>query len=599
MKLNIKKLQAGGYLSYQPLPIVPTSQAAPAQQAQAQPEEAGVDKELLTKLVGNGLTNDVMAYSKAVNQAYTQYASLSEYERDTYKGRSLRNMMKGDFAQINALIRSKDNMKESLDAAKSNDSLGEFAVTKGGMFVKDNSTGKIGLVSFQQYAVDAKGEERKYTALTNADLAKEREYNDQLIGDENTFAVLKYGRGMTKVKEEVLKIANYIKSSTESKSVGEYGATPDDISELETAVKAGLFKEKAGESLTSNKPQLEKAKYAMWTNLSQEAKDVLRANAAATPGADPSKIEQMAMSMAASLLDPYESYVHKVTADESLGKGGKGGSGSGGKDTLGNFGGTALAYSGMHNNEIISFTHELGMQVDMIGSMIPDKASFGKDGKRTNLDQSGMRQVAKVDSAFAPNGEHIDPRSATIIGPSYYVDLVVTRNDKGEMVPDYSSLKKMADFNDAVKANPGMTYIEKEALKRKMGINGKIEKFVIADAASYEDSEFFSNRDSEYFKRVDPSTTSMVEEALDAKSDSFRSGFDQLLRRHIIIMPALDLASAHEADGNSALVSKAALDIGAGGFNSGANGANGHLNANESTTNPLQSRYSFDQWNKK
>lgn len=61
MKPNIKKLQAGGYLNYQPLPMIP--QAQPAQQADptgTAPAGPALDPEILKKMLGEGITNDVM-----------------------------------------------------------------------------------------------------------------------------------------------------------------------------------------------------------------------------------------------------------------------------------------------------------------------------------------------------------------------------------------------------------------------------------------------------------------------------------------------------------------------------------------------------------
>ena len=208
MKINIQKLQAGGYVTYQP---VSTAAITPQQAPQAQSNSVGqsetdtpetyLDPAIMRRMLGKGITTDTMQYSQELQSAYQQYQYMNDFQKNSYQGRQIRMMLKGDLGQLNALVRSKQDFDNSIEVAKSNNALDELAATNSGMIVRDNDSGKITQVGFAEYAKN----KNKYNALTNAQLAEQREYNQSLSGNSGVFSVLSGAVGMPKIQEEVYK----------------------------------------------------------------------------------------------------------------------------------------------------------------------------------------------------------------------------------------------------------------------------------------------------------------------------------------------------------------------------------------------------------
>ena len=153
---------------------------------------------------------------------------------------------------------------------------------------------------------------------------------------------------------------------------GGFQTDQTDVAEMIAAAKQGTFKIKSGESMETNAPNIEKAKAAMWLNLSENSKNVLRARAAQVVSA-PADIERTAGNMAASLLDPMLETDHSKTYDESLkGPGGKG-AGSG-KETMANMGPTEMAFHGRTNVTPISQIGSGGVEIQGMAYALPPQA---------------------------------------------------------------------------------------------------------------------------------------------------------------------------------------------------------------------------------
>lgn len=597
MKPNIKKLQAGGYLNYQPLPMIP--QAQPAQQADptgTAPAGPALDPEILKKMLGEGITNDVMQYTEGIEAAYTQYASMSDAERSTYKGKQLRSMMSGNMGQLNALMRAKKQFDASIETSKANSALDELAVTDSGVVVKDVS-GKMNVISFSAYAQDNNSQERKYTALTNAELITEREMNADLVGNSNIFSILNYGKGMEKVKEEVVKILSDVKASSESRSVGGYDMNSEDATALQQAAASGAFKIKEGQSIETNEPQLEKAKVIMWQTLSDSAKSVLKARAAQMVK-DPNAVDETAMTLAVKLLEPSGYRKTSVTSDESYTKGGAGG--KGGKTKYDKMGAIEMAFHGGSNEINLSTIGPAGgVRIDGFGNALPPSIYTDKDGHRTTLENNEkLKEISYLGQAFTMNGDAVNPVNTVITGEAYYTELPVVMNSQGKLQVDEAGAKKYAEYKQEFDNLPEneQTEMKKSELKSKYGITGlNIRKLLVADAASYTDS-WFDDRNEKYYEEADGNTKDLVGNIVDPKSKTVRSWSDNDLHKHLVFIPVRDLSSARFADGNTVNANEQLFEFGT--FNTGKNGkriaAGSDIEASDSLLEKITSK---DYWN--
>lgn len=582
MKVNerVKSYQAGGYLTYQPLPMIPEAQPQvegggqdPSKTKAAEGEDTYLEKSILSKMLGQGITTDVMAYSDQLQGAYQEYNAMNDFQRNSYRGKHLRTILKGDMGQLNALIRSKTTLDNSIQKATANGAMEEYAVTNNGMVVKDVSTGKVTQVSFQQFAADNNNKDKKYEALTNAQLAEEREYNKQLIGNSGVFSILNYGKGMEKIKEEIMKVTQNLGRTANSVTNASFErGDAQDMQELITAAKQGVFKAKSGESTDTNSPQIEAAKLAMWANLSENSKAVLRARAANTVQ-NPSDIEKMAQTMAASLLDPQTTTISSKVYDETLRGGGKAG-GAGANEKMANMGATEMAFHGRNDATPLSMIGDYGVKIDGMGYALPPQLYTDSENKRLPLSSAGkLNQVAYLSKAFAADGSTISPNNTMIIGDAYFAKLPVIKDENGNMKIDQEGAKKWAQFEDEFSRLPQsqQTPMKESELKQKYNVsNLQIERLVVAEAASYDNKySIFSDRNEDYYKKLDKETEKLLAETVDPDSKGPRSGIDYAAHKHLVFMPAKQEASARFADNNSARVAERVYDVGKG-FNTGS-----------------------------
>lgn len=319
MRINedkiIKKYQVGGSIIYQPIPLpgegTPQS-PQPAQSGGASEEDTGpLSKEIIKDLLGKGLTNDVMAFSESVNQAYDRYSNMSEMERGTVTGQRLRRLMKGDLSQLNMLVRNKEMLSGAIDRVKSNNAGSDYAVTERGVVVKNLETGAIAEISAEQYASNY-AKKDGYKLLTNAELINEREYNQVLVNDQKSIQALNSAVSINGVKDEVRNVlANLGEVSHSNKSqkyvINGSSATPKElaaaISQMVGMGSDGFYKAGNSTSEASNSKNIQLASEAMWINLSANSKSLLKARAAAN-GVGAGNLEEAAKQYAISLLKP-------------------------------------------------------------------------------------------------------------------------------------------------------------------------------------------------------------------------------------------------------------------------------------------------------
>lgn len=574
MKVNVTKLQAGGYIAYQPTPMVPQQQPQPDAQQNPDPQEDSgyLDKNVMEKMLGKGITTDVMQYSGELQQAYQQYQMMNDFQRNSYKGRQIRNMLKGDLGQLNALMRSKDMFDDSMKNAKSNDALDEMAVTNNGMVVRNNETGKIDTVSFGQYAQDNAQKDRKYTALTNAQLAEQREYNKDLIGNSGVFSVLNFGKGMSKVQEEVLKIVPTIGRTSSTVANGAFDTNQtENVKDLVAAARAGAFKIKNGESQESNTQQIQVAKQALWHNLSENSKAVLRARAA-TMTTNPGEVDKYAQTMMAELLDPHTTVSTSKTYDETMMRGSKGGA-AGKTADLGPYG---LAVSGGTNTISLSQIGPQGVRIDGTANALPADGFIGKDGSRVPLrNAERLNNISYISKAFVANGDKVDPDSTVITGDAYTAELPYTKDENGNYKIDEAGSKQYALYKQELKEhNIADGTPQAMQIMHELGVQRlKIGRFVVAEATSIDRKDFFSARDKNYYDEVSGREKDMVRDIVDPTHDTKHLWGSNDAHKHLVFIPSKDLASYNNLDKNYAKVPEDVYDL-QKGYNTGRGGNN-------------------------
>ncbi len=334
-KDRIEKFQAGGgFMSFQPIPMTPPAPMQPVQTGPAQVDDNSgriLDDETFKSLLGKGVTNDVMQYQDQLQQASREYSRMTDIERNTARGLRLRSTLKGDIGTLTGLMRSREQFDTARDTATKNGSLGELAVTPRGMLVKDMTNGRLQEVGFDDYAKDLRsGDQRKYQALTNADVITERENNPSLVGDTKTINTLNESMGMDKIKDEIYKSLATISSNSQKVTGNKYldvqnAKVAQAAQDLLGNAQQGVYDINSMESDSNNKAQLKMAMDTMWTDLSASAKSLLRARAV-QQGAEGDDIEKLARQNAIMLMAPKESddhqkstistYNHDMTVDK-------------------------------------------------------------------------------------------------------------------------------------------------------------------------------------------------------------------------------------------------------------------------------------------
>lgn len=567
-----KKLQEGGFVTYRPIPITPQQVSAP----QGQPElpekkDEGLDSDVLKKMIGEGITTDVMAYSQQVNSAYQQYAMMDDNMKNSFRGRQLRLTMKGDLGQLNGLARAKKYLDASLEIADKNGALDEGAVTQDGVYVKDMSTGRIGQMSFGQYNQAKNDPDNKYKVLTNAELANEREVNPQLLGNASVFQVIKFGTGLDKIKEEVYKVLPSLGSISVTKSSGAFGGAIDgeggegDAAQtLEHAAASGAFKIRDGSTVQTNAPQIEKAKHDLWQGLSAGAKATLRLKAASMV-ADPNDIDQMAATMAAGLLDPKLTTVNKEIHDETYKK--MTAAGAGKQEPVGP---NELAFNFRGHNANVELTGPKGSKIQAVGSVLDVSNYQAPDGKRTSLqDATNIAKIGDVHNAFTVNGDKVDPKRTMINGKLYFTYLPIIEGSDGVQRVDEEGVAKFA----ALQKQTGLSPAE---LNKQYGAQLHLKAVVVGEAVSFSDSRigWFDKRDPNYYTNADSQTEKYAMETIDPKHKdvSHIFGGDNTAHTHLIIMPAGSEFDFRNSDANKVYAPQSSFDVRT--YNTGPNGAN-------------------------
>lgn len=491
------KFQSGGIfrsMVYRPLPMAPSpdmSQVTNVPGIGGSPVKAEepetIPKEIIKDLLGKGITNDVMQFKEEVDGAYNAYANLSDLEKNTQYGRHLRSVMKGDFAKLNNLQRNKELFEKGLSTMSANQAESDYAITTNGVIVKDNETGLVGEVSHNEFATKYRDSGR-YKMLTNAELINEREYNKNLTFDTRSLTALTTSIGITKVKEEVLKVLDKIgkQSNSNSQQILSYGS-PSRASEGALALLAngvqGFYKEGLSTSTESNAENMTLAIETMWINLSDNAKSLLKARAVAQ-GAQGADIEKQARQDAISILNPS----YDVTSSQSYTvdfEGGmltalnkKNGGGEDGEGPLGEKGYFSETVSGSGDPRVLEIQNgtELLSVIGNTAGSIQDRGEFVQPGSMLTDIQS-LNSMANMSYAYMGNSLLTNKQLQDVMynGKDMALVEVPVKNEGQYEVPDLETNKKyqkvMKDIIDAKTKNPNITAVALQTIIRNHGMN--------------------------------------------------------------------------------------------------------------------------------
>lgn len=501
-------------MTFQSIPLVPEGQPQQAA-AQAEPTKAAqapnavLDKDIIKEMAGKGVMNDVLEYKEEVENAYNTYAGLTDVQKNTTFGRKLRSTMQGDIGRLNSLQRLGLDFDAAKKTVESNGANDEIAVTNRGMIVKDMSTGDISEIDPSKFVTMYK-ENKNLKPLTNSQLIEEREYNKKLAFQTKPIEVLKNAKGMEKIKSEIWGILGHIGSTTVESS----GNRMIDASNEETAkalnslvgmAREGVYDVSQMQSKETNHDQLQAAATAMWTNMSESARSVLKARAAIR---GEENVEKAAMEDMVSLLSPYSKTTNKSSLKTEYAKDAT--EATQGTKTMGLYQAMANSKGTLENTTInvgnnIDFTTKSAV---FPGFVDESKNPYGSTSV-SNIKQ--LHGIADMNS-ISFGDKHLNPEQ--LEGLIYNGDKVrtselpakqdVDSNGRatGTISPDFDMIKTLNNAESELSKYKSTNAIVKESVYKKYNIptdgrgNPKLnsKKFVVF--GGYANASMFKDPDS-------------------------------------------------------------------------------------------------------
>lgn len=532
MNFNINKYQAGGLVTVQPLPLTPQPQQQQYQQSSQEDttekkEKSAIGDSLLKELIGKGVTTDVMELKRDLDSAKIEYNRLSEPEKQSAPGRRLREFISGnDFSRINKILRSAEQFKLGIENVKSNNAYDEFAITSNRMFVKNIQTGEIKQMSAEEYA-GRSGEEPDgaWAPITNSELINEREINRTLANNSDVFIALNNSKGISGVRKEVddflSNLGSNVQSSTTNQLVkGTSNQLLNAVQEIKNQVQEGVFDVKQIMKSSSNEQQLQAVLEEAYEMLSPSAKQLLKTKAA-TKGVAPDKINDAVKNYIALMLAGKSSQSIERTFDAQYNKeltAELSGGAKAGEDK----GTTAKGYL-----ETLVGLNMPMQTIDInIGSNTSLKAPASIAGTyRQNNQATGPMTVSDMKDLLSV----IDQNSITVgdahvdkskLGSVMYqgstlsnVQLPITKDDKGNEIPDYKMANRMDAATNEIKS---LRYKDVNIIKsiyRSHGIDtneqGKptypVGQFILMEVLADEDA-INNRKDNSLYEKVTDST---------------------------------------------------------------------------------------------
>lgn len=342
-------LQSGGEVNatagiygsnYRDLSIPQGATTASESKTSKSKNEDILDKDVLSDLVGKGITSDVDASMQDLMTLQQSYQQLDIVDKNSSQGMMILNKIAMVRLRANRLLRNAEMFKNAQQEVVKRNAMSELAITEAGLILQDVRSGKITQVAPEVYASLTKEEKENYRTLTNAGLISEREYGEYLQNDVESFQQLNSSTSLNQIQSELKDIMSSVTSSKSEETYDQYtqllgvGSKNNKLKEgldhLKTLSDTPIDNILVTLSKDSNEGSIKEALEAMWLSLSDNGKTLLKSKAA-LQGYDKSQLDLAAKSYLVSLLKPKykQDMSSKYTVDFGKDENGNKKSGSG------------------------------------------------------------------------------------------------------------------------------------------------------------------------------------------------------------------------------------------------------------------------------
>jgi hypothetical protein len=305
MRVNINKFITGG--QFVPVPQIPRSQTPPPA-----PAEAPIEDTVFQGMTGQALDNDAYQYQAEMQDMYRKYSTLPTALRNSSQGRWYASQLKGNTGKLNEIKNSKATFDKVME--KKEKAMSEYAADHGKIMVMDAS-GQVGMIAISTYAQDIQGEQPKYKALTNEEVASLRRKDPRFVGRDDLIGVIQNATSTDEVVERIRKALTALGNYSKGEASTNYQEQEIESGANEILSKTSYSRQDEGSFTSSNAENIKKAANAMWANLDDASKDHLRIKAA-NYGYKPGDLENAAMGLAIGLLNPATREIIKTTDKE-------------------------------------------------------------------------------------------------------------------------------------------------------------------------------------------------------------------------------------------------------------------------------------------
>lgn len=547
MNFNINKYQAGGLVTVQPLPLAnqqqqvsePVSQQ-PTQTAESE-KKSSLSNSMLEKLLGQGITTDVMAYKNELDKAKYEYAAMPDIVKNTAYGKSLKDIISGnDWSSINRILRNKESFQQGIDNVKANNAYDEFAVNSDGMVVQNRQTGEVTTMTAEEFANLNKGEKSLWSPITNSNLINEREMNPLLVNDTRIFSAFNNAKSITGVRKEIDSFLTNLGSTSETTTSntfqrGKSKALLGAVQDIKKQVEDGVFDVKTIIKKSSNSDQLKAVLDEAMQSLSPSSIQLLKAKAA-VKGVPPDKLDSavqqyVALMLAGKLSSTTEStidtqYAKDLTADIGAGAGKGVGQGTVNKGYF---------------ETLIGLNAPVGQIEINTGSNTSYKApasiagSYRQQGKATGpmmvSDMTDLLSLVNQEDITVGDA-HVDKSKLGSImyqGSSLAnARLPITIDDKGKEVPDYKLASRIEQAQNEIKRLKfkDVNTIKSIYLSHGIATNDKGQpqykygQFILFDVLADENALDNKKDNSLYSKVDDDESTNLFEQRYEYGNES-------------------------------------------------------------------------------
>lgn len=208
MKVNIHKLQKGGFSTFTPIIHNIPQPTQSSNTSSSKDTESVLDDEVFKELMkAGGLSNEV---NELVNKLI-EIESRSEFSYNDPRSRAASLQI---IKEIEVLKNNKEDWENAVKTAKDSGGLGEIAVKDNSLYIK-NDKGEVGTISMSEY----KKYEGKVQVLTVSELLNERKNNINLVGRNDLFAVANNSIGLEKITSTIQNLVSAISTEKNKEDI--------------------------------------------------------------------------------------------------------------------------------------------------------------------------------------------------------------------------------------------------------------------------------------------------------------------------------------------------------------------------------------------